>query len=249
MQKLPVRKILSIIFFLVMAGLIFILYTENNIEKLDRNTVLIYCGLFFSGLFLFILNFTKPVSKKKKIISSEEDTEDEAKKIEDLNKDIQVQTKNHISEILKDIHKPADIKSFAELILKNFARDFFIVQGIVFIKAKNSKRFQPTASYAFYSENEIKEFEEGDGITGQAALNKDIQLITGIAEGYLTVLSGLGSSSPTNLLIIPFVFNNETIAIAELAAFENFPKNIKEIYSKINKPLSEKFHSLIYNNE
>ena len=75
--------------------------------------------------------------------------------------------------------------------------------------------------------------------------NKEIQLITDIAEGYLTVISGLGSSSPSNLLIIPFVFNNETIAIAELAAFEDFPENIKEIYDKINDPLSEKINALI----
>lgn len=244
MQKLPVRKISAVIFFLIIIGLIFILYTKNNIEKLDRITILIYGGLFFSALFLLIINLLKSVSEKEKIISSEKETKDNRKKDEDISKDLQSQTENHITEILKDIHKPTDIKSLAELLLQNFARDFFIVQGIFYIKNKKNKKFQSTANYAFYSENEIKEFEEGDGITGQAALNKDIQIITDISEGYIKVLSGLGSSSPSNLLIIPFVFNNETIAIAELAAFENFPKNIKEIYSKINKPLSEKINSL-----
>lgn len=244
MQRLPIKKILAVIFFLIIIGLIFILYTKNNIEKLDKITILIYGGIFFSAFFLLILILTKAVSEKKKTISSETDTKDNRKKNEGLSKTLQAQTRNHVTEILKDIHKPADIKTLAELLLQNFAKDFFIVQGIFYIKNTQNKKFQPAASYAFYSENEIKEFEEGDGITGQAALNKDIQLITDIAEGYIKVLSGLGSSSPSNLLIIPFVFNNETIAIAELAAFENFPKNIKEIYSKINKPLSEKFNSL-----
>lgn len=245
MQNLPVRKILSVIFFLILLGLIFILYTENNIEKLDGNTVLIYGGLIFSSLFLLIINLSKRISKKKDLISSEKDSKEDPEKTEILDKDQQVQTEIHISEILKDIHKPADIKSLAELILKNFAKGFFIVQGVFFIKNKKTEKFQPTATYAYYSEDEIKEFEEGDGITGQAALNKNIKHITDIAEGYITVLSGLGSSSPTNLLIIPFVLNNETIAIAELAAFENFPENIKGIYSEINKPLSEKINSLI----
>ena len=245
MQNLSVRKILSVIFFLILTGLIFILYTENNIEKSDENTVLIYGSLIFSALFLLLINLTKPISKKRDLISSEKNSKENSEKIEILDKDLQAQTEIHISEILKNIHKPADIKSLTELILRNFAKDFFIVQGIFFIKNKKTKKFQPTATYAFYSENEIKEFEEGDGITGQAALNKNIKLITDIAEGYITVLSGLGSSSPTNLLIIPLVLNDETIAIAELAAFENFPENIKGIYSEINKPLSEKINSLI----
>ena len=244
MQKLPLRKILSVLFFLILVSLIYILYIKSKAAEQDANTLLIFGGLFFSAFFLLFFNIIKPISEKASI-SSKEISNETLEKNKDLNKDIQIQTTNHISEILKDTNNPANIKSLAELILRNFARDLYIVQGIFFIKNKKTNSFQPSATFAFYSENEIKEFEEGDGISGQVALNKKPELITELAEGYITVLSGLGSSSPTNLLILPFVFNNETIAIAELAAFENFPQNIKDIYSEINIPLSEKINSLI----
>jgi hypothetical protein len=52
--------------------------------------------------------------------------------------------------------------------------------------------------------------------------------ITDIPDGYITVLSGLGSSSPSNLLIMPVINENETIGIAELAFFrEPLEKEMK----------------------
>jgi len=57
-----------------------------------------------------------------------------------------------------------------------------------------------------------------------------------IPENYVTILSGLGSSSPRFLLIIPVVFNNETVAVIELASF----KEIKEGWNKVFEEIAVK---------
>lgn len=241
MQNFPARKILSVFFFLVIIALLLIIYKNPT-----GNSLFIFGGIIFSALILLILNVTNIFSLRKKDKHTDLDNKtDKIIKDPKEKEKKEKQIKKHTEGILLNINRPRDIKSLSELLLRNFAKEFSIVQAIIFTGNKKSKTFQPIASYANYSENDISEFIEGDGITGQVAEDKKIRLITDIAAGYLTVISGLGSSSPKNLLIIPIVSNNETIAIIELAAFESFPESYKEIYNNINKAISDKFNSLV----
>ena len=246
MQNFSAGKILSIFFFLVIIALLLIVYKEIEFKNPERNSLLIFAGIFFAVLFLLVLNLTNFISVREK--TKQEDSEKKSDKIkkdpEEKERD-KIQIKSHTAGILKHINRPNDMKAFSELLLKNFAEELSIVQAIIFIRNKKSKTFKPIESFANYSENNIPEFKEGDGIVGQVAEDKKIRLITDIAEGYITVISGLGSSSPSNLLIIPIVSNNETVAIIELAAFESFPETYKEIYTDINKAISDKFNSLV----
>mgnify|MGYP001824916615 CR=1 FL=1 len=59
--------------------------------------------------------------------------------------------------------------------------------------------------------------------------------ITSIPEGYLQVESGLGSSSPDNLLIIPLLLNKETIGIIELASFHSLDGETEWTFKNLSK--------------
>src|SRR5438445_1085796 len=79
------------------------------------------------------------------------------------------------------------------------------------------------ASYAFISlKNVGSRFSLGEGLVGQAALEKERILITNAPDEYLRIASGLGMATPRNILVLPVVFESQLKGVLELASFEGF---------------------------
>ncbi|NJO90986.1 MAG: GAF domain-containing protein [Chloroflexia bacterium] len=128
--------------------------------------------------------------------------------------------------------------------LINISKVYDIMQGIFFVKDQSDKVFRKKGAYAYYSGDELREFSEEVGLSGQVALNKKLLNISNIPEKYLTVLSGLGKSSPANLLILPVVYKDESIGIIELASFKKFDSLAEEILSDFMNQINEKLSKL-----
>ena len=65
-------------------------------------------------------------------------------------------------------------------------------------------------------------FELGEGLVGQAALEKELISFNGIPEDYIKISSSLGDTFPRNILIIPFLYENKSKGVIELASIEEF---------------------------
>ncbi len=126
--------------------------------------------------------------------------------------------------IVPRIDLKESIRDHAEQILLNLAKHFEIVQGIVYLKNTGTQEFEAICTYAYASEKDPAPFKTGDGLPGQAAKNKTIMHLTSIPEGYLKIQSGLGTSSPRNLIFIPLLLNKDTFGIIELASFHPLDK-------------------------
>jgi putative methionine-R-sulfoxide reductase with GAF domain len=59
----------------------------------------------------------------------------------------------------------------------------------------------------------------GEGLIGRVATEGTRLYIDKIPEGHITIFSGLGSASPTFLVIIPLRYENKTKAVLEIALF------------------------------
>ena len=127
------------------------------------------------------------------------------------------------------------IEDYAERILRNMSKHFEIVQAVFFLRNQKTKQYEPISTFAYTSDNKPASFKFGEGITGQVAKNKTLMHLTSIPEGYLKIQSGLGKSSPTNLLIIPLLLNKETIGIVELASFQVFDKETVWTFKNLSK--------------
>jgi len=237
MQNIPIRKILASILFVLIIIFTYLIFRRLDIEKIDSNVLVFLGGIIFSALFLFSIIFTRSIIVK----TVYEDRKGNTKKVK---KDpvVELISEKKSLKVISGFEKPTNIKELTEFILTKLAREFSAVQGIAYIRDENSKGFSSTASYALYGKTD--EFVEGSGINGQVAINKKLKVITDIPEGYITVISGLGSSYPSNLLILPFVFNNKTIALIELASFDSFPKHLEEFHKHINNKVSKRINEL-----
>src|SRR5206468_2223685 len=66
------------------------------------------------------------------------------------------------------------------------------------------------------------EFRLGEGIVGQAAVEREKILLTNVPPDYIQVTSGLGEAPPLNILVLPVIFEGQVKAVIELASFARF---------------------------
>ncbi len=214
----------------------FALYNYLNITEFSSKEITLFIILLFLIAFLFItaLMDPRPDTGKKKT----DRTEPDQKQPENIQ--ITATSETMAEKLLMNINNATDQKQTGDILLKNFAAEFSIVQGIFYFRQNQSDEFDILSVYAIYRTELTQTVKEGDGMIGQVAINKRPEYIKDIAPGYITVVSGLGSASASNLLIMPFVSENKTIGIIEVAAFEDFPENYKEIWNKMNKTVADK---------
>ncbi|MBL6449826.1 PAS domain-containing protein [Fulvivirga sp. 29W222] len=83
-----------------------------------------------------------------------------------------------------------------------------------------------------------KRVEVGQGLVGQAAIEKETIYMLDIPEGYLNITSGLGLATPNSLLIVPLKSNEEVVGVIEMASFEEFSPTDIEFLEKVGESIA-----------
>jgi signal transduction histidine kinase/HAMP domain-containing protein len=65
-------------------------------------------------------------------------------------------------------------------------------------------------------------FGVGEGLIGQAAVERRTILVSDVPPGYVTIGSGLGEAPPRDIVALPVVFEEQVLAVIELASFRPF---------------------------
>ncbi len=97
--------------------------------------------------------------------------------------------------------------------------------GAIYIM-DNDHRLKMIGSYAYVKRKNLSnQFLPGEGIVGQAALEKRHLLITNCPEDYIRIHSSLGESAPNNILAYPLQMNNEVKGVIELGTLHGFSES------------------------
>lgn len=97
--------------------------------------------------------------------------------------------------------------------------------GVLYLLNENSdeKQYELAASYAFKRRKGLPDgFKFGEGLVGQAALEKDIIVVSDLPKDYISINSGVGNSSPANIVVIPCNYQNKVVAVLEIASTSEF---------------------------
>ncbi|HEY3505134.1 MAG TPA: HAMP domain-containing protein [Actinocatenispora sp.] len=90
------------------------------------------------------------------------------------------------------------------------------------LASDGTARLRLTSSYGYVSPGTEVVFAPGEGLVGQAVLSRRTIRITGTPEGYLTVRSGLGTAPPSDVVVLPVIFEGEPLGVIEFASFGTF---------------------------
>jgi len=82
---------------------------------------------------------------------------------------------------------------------------------------------QLIASYGYKQRKRMSNrFKLGESLVGQAALERQSIHITEPPEDYVKIASGLGEAAPRSIVVMPVLFEDQVMAVIELASFAPF---------------------------
>ena len=107
-------------------------------------------------------------------------------------------------------------------------KDLEAGQGAIYLVTEDSgqRKLELQAGYAMsIGESTVISYEFGEGLIGQVAAGKKTIYADEVPEGYIKILSGLGTASPRFLLIVPMIKDDQLKGVMEIASFAPISEN------------------------
>ncbi|MEP6904804.1 MAG: response regulator, partial [Gemmatimonadales bacterium] len=133
--------------------------------------------------------------------------------------------KTNLAKFSRMMQGQKDLESVSRLIMSELTPLVSAHHGAFYIMEREGATsvLKLIASYAYKERKHVaNRFVLGEGLVGQAALEKKPILLTNVPSDYIQITSGLGESPPRNILVLPVLFEGEVKAVIELASFLPF---------------------------
>ncbi len=261
MYNIRKYRIITIILFIsVIITLLLLsihLYNTSLREKqLSNNSIIIICIVLILTISILKFIISYKLSDKSKIEQKiNEKVENEKAKIraeyekkkekEEKVIETEVNVDEAVKKLIPNLQNLNTLKSYTEKVLSNIAKEFEIVQGIFYTRTKKSNQYSIAGLYAFTSESRPKDFKLGETLPGQAAKSKDLLIVSQIPEKYYSVESGLGKSTPKNIVMVPVINKNTVVAVMELGTFKDLSTTEQKVLKVLASKLGDKINKLI----
>jgi GAF domain-containing protein len=134
-----------------------------------------------------------------------------------------------------------DVSLLCDLILKNLVKYLEANQAALFVVQDEGQQpyLELMACYAFNRKKYLsKRIDFGEGLAGQACLEKDTIYLTDIPANYVRITSGLGGATPRCVLVIPLKVNDQVQGVLEIASFKEFPAYQIEFLEKLSETIA-----------
>ncbi len=127
----------------------------------------------------------------------------------------------------------------------NYLADYVDAQVGVFFLAEE-EHFKLVSSYAYKQRgNNYNEFKLGEGLIGQAALEKKSILFSQAPEEHLnlSINSGMGESKLHDIFVQPLLYENQVLGVLELATARHFTPTDIELLERVADNIAITLHS------
>ena len=137
--------------------------------------------------------------------------------------------KTNLAKFSRMLQGQKDMLTVGKLILGELAPVVSAQHAMIYVMdapkeestSANDPRLRLLASYAV-SDLGRSEFKLGESLVGQCAIERKKIVLVNVPDDYIRVSSGLGSSAPRSIVVLPVLFEGQVKAVMELASFERF---------------------------
>src|SRR5215467_1800132 len=133
--------------------------------------------------------------------------------------------KTNLAKFSRMMQGQKDLESVSRLIMSELTPLVSAHHGAFFMMDQDARGLllKLVASYAYRARKHVaNRFAPGEGLVGQAALEKQPILLQNVPDDYIQITSGLGEAPPRNIIVLPVLFEGEVKAVIELASFLPF---------------------------
>ncbi|MCC5920753.1 MAG: GAF domain-containing protein [Cyclobacteriaceae bacterium] len=141
-----------------------------------------------------------------------------------------------------------NITKLSDEIISNLVKYLNANQGGLFI-IEGAEGEEPylelKACYAWDKKKYLEQkVLEGDGLTGQAWLEKASIYMTEVPDDYIRITSGLGQANPRSILIVPLKVNDEVFGVLEIASFNKYEDFERDFVEKVAESIASTISSV-----
>jgi PAS domain S-box-containing protein len=142
---------------------------------------------------------------------------------------------NTLSDLM---HSDLTLETLARNIITFLCQQSKAQTGLIYL-ADEEGTLRLTAGFAHRHKGHLaSEYRPGEGLVGQAALEKKEIVVADVPENYFTIESGLGETAPRHILVKPIVHNDKVTAVIELGTLHAFDDSLSPFLDAVNESIA-----------
>ena len=150
--------------------------------------------------------------------------------------------KSNLAQFTQMLQGQKDLNTVTKRILSELAQVVIAHYGAFYILQQDEDTQQMKlklfAAYAYKSDKNIpNEFAIGEGLVGQCAFEKERIILSKVPDNYVKISSSLGYVKPSNLIVLPVLFENDVKAVIELASIDEFNETHLDFLSQLTESI------------
>ncbi|MBB5619875.1 CheY-like chemotaxis protein/signal transduction histidine kinase/CHASE3 domain sensor protein [Pedobacter cryoconitis] len=192
--------------------------TAKRVKSATQSTIIVVASsVIIFGLILYLFSFIKRTFDEQKLTEitiRENNAQLETLSEENKQKNWLLSGASAINESMRGEQETDELSTH---IITELCTYLAASVGALYLFNPNRQTLQLSGAYAYQvKKGKIREIELGEGLVGQVALEKRSKQLNDVPSDYLKISSGLGDTAPKTIVIIPVLFEEETIAVIEL---------------------------------
>lgn len=138
----------------------------------------------------------------------------------------------------------SDLRSLCSNVISFLAGYMNAQIGTVYALSSDG-RLVLAGSYAFTKRKDLADsYALGQGLVGQAGLEKSMISLSNIPEDYIRINSSLGDAHPRNIVVLPLLHVGELKGVIELGSFEEFSDIKLELLQAVSEAMGVALESV-----
>ncbi|KPA09911.1 multi-sensor hybrid histidine kinase [Candidatus Magnetomorum sp. HK-1] len=159
----------------------------------------------------------------------------------------EMSAKNENQNWMKSGQNKLNQQMYGDLAIKDLAQNIIIFLakyvsaqvGCLYILDNEKGNLKLFASYAFNQpEHQRERIRIGQGLVGQAALEKRLISVTGLPNDYVRISSAIGDALPKSVVVVPFLYEEKLMGVIELGSFDTFSDDKLKFLTSITESIA-----------
>ena len=163
--------------------------------------------------------------------------------------------KTNVARITSMLQGQRDLAAVSQLIMSELTPLVAAQQGAFFMsehagptKEEDEVEYRLLASYGYKRRKGIQHsWKVGEGLVGQAAMEKQPIIVSDAPNDYIRVRSGLGEAAPVTIVVLPVLFEEQVLAVIELASFQPLSEVNQQFLEQIVETVGVVLSTIIAN--